>query len=216
MNPRTNEVIGFLQLHAQQDLDNLRAEFPELRNLLEVGVEMGEPVQQLDKQLDARGELAPEARKVLMYAKLTEKALGEMLIKADQMTVKLRRRIKRAQNVQFVSQIVVAIGGATLLSDIGKEEDWVKYAAGAAALVGSILTLVVQRLQVGTFSGGNNLTSVYDDLIELKVEAQQLQTQLKVSLEFVEETEQWKELEKILNATNDITSDIQTLWDKTR
>jgi len=69
---------------------------------------------------------------------------------------------------------------------------------------------------VGTFSGGNNLTSVYDDLIELKVEAQQLQTQLKVSLEFVEETEQWKELEKILNATNDITSDIQTLWDKTR
>ncbi|MEL6135713.1 MAG: hypothetical protein AAFR59_20330, partial [Bacteroidota bacterium] len=219
---RTNEIIGFLQAHSPDELAALQNEFSDFRHLLSVGVEMGEAkdvVNRLDiDKLQTRNipTPGPQARKVLMYAKLTEKALAEALVKAGELMQKLRVRIKRARNVQLISQIIVALGGASLFTDIGKQTDWVKYAAGGTALIGSILTLVVQRLEVGTFSGGSSMASIYDDLVELRVQAQQQKRELEVALDFVEETEQWKELEKILHATNDITGDIQTIWDQSR
>ncbi|MCB0540099.1 MAG: hypothetical protein KDE33_21460, partial [Bacteroidetes bacterium] len=103
-----NEVIGFLKLVDPKRLDDLRETYPAYGELLKQGSTLGEG-----------NSLFANPNEALVRGMACKAGLERVLLVCKEKLPQLKRKLKSLGNIQFGSQVVVGIGGASLFLQFG-------------------------------------------------------------------------------------------------
>jgi hypothetical protein len=197
-----NEIIGLLSLFDKLELSNLRDEFPEYTELLKPGITLGEE------------EVKDELRELKVRAKVCKTGLNLILEKSEKILPKIKYRLKLLNNIQFISQIVVAISGASILVFLQERHgEMIKIMVGSLTLVSALLTLFVQYKSGTITLGENSLSKIFNNLMDYKINAEHFLEELKIieELNFSSSTEQ---VSQIIQKSNDISLQMKIIIQK--
>ncbi|HAS42132.1 MAG TPA: hypothetical protein DCS93_16765 [Microscillaceae bacterium] len=165
LQPPVNEVYDLLSLHDAQELNKLKAkykgkgkgEYQDYEHIFSAGIIAGEG----------------EDDELLVRANLSLLGLKYILLRSKRLLPKLQKRIKGFNNIQLISQIIIAISGATLLTTFRKPfEPLTKIVVGALALTGSLLSIYVQKRLGNVALGEKSLAKLLNDLIDQQAKAE--------------------------------------------
>lgn len=93
----------------------------------------------------------------------------------------LKQKIKRLNNLQLISQIIIAISGASLLTVLNSETSKImNLVIGFLTLSGSLLTIYVQYKSYAMDSSSKSLLVVYEEISNLYIDADHNLAELKV------------------------------------
>lgn len=162
--PPINEIVGFLDKYAPRALADLQRKYtdPEQSELLKPGIIAGK----VNRQLQLRAEA-------------TIVGLNASMDVCDQTISTVRQKLKRGSIFQFVSQIMTAISGASILTALQLDAPRAaKYLAAAFALFGSLMALT-GRQSGATLDPSGNLFNQYKELVDCKIEGQQIRAELE-------------------------------------
>ena len=205
----TNEIIGLMHSLDPERLQELKQKFPQYAAQLEPGITLGNEKSQEEGVV--KGVDSAKRQMTAFRAELCKSGLETILETIPGKIAGLRKRIKSLRNIQLVSQIVIAVSGASIFALLGKEMDWVNRLAAVLALLGSVLTLIAKQRETGTISGSESLTVMYDKLVESEIKATANHRELNVLKEFVHETGQWDKLSELVNRTNSMSEELQIM-----
>src|SRR5690606_4697000 len=139
----------------------LKVEFPEYEGLLKPGITLGE-----DDNKDKMRELK-------VRATVCKTGLNLILKKSEEILPKVKSSLKLLNNVQFISQIIIAISGASILVFLQENHsDAVKVMIGLMTLIAALLTLFVQHKSGTIALGENSLSKLFNDLTDYKLNAE--------------------------------------------
>jgi len=106
--------------------------------------------------------------------KVVKSSLELIISKCDTFIPRLKRKLKMLNGVQLISQIVIAISGASLLTLLSTEVDKsINYLIGFLTLIGSLLTIYVQSKSIAINPNSNSVFKIYEDLVNLHIDAEQ-------------------------------------------
>jgi len=197
-----NEIIGLLYLYSESELTKLRNEFPEYDELLKPGITLGEE------------KVEDELKELKVRAMVCKTGLKLILKKSEKILPKIKYRLKFLNNVQFISQVVVAISGASILVFFQKKyEEATKIVIGSLTLIAALLTLFVQYKSGTIALGENNLSKIFNDLTDYKLNAEHFLEELRIieELNFSSSIEQ---LPQIIQKSNDISLQMKKIIQK--
>lgn len=201
MKANINEIVGLIQVTDPKVLEKLQGQFPEYADLFQPGIILGEADETIDPtEILARGTIC--------------KAGLELVLKqCNEKLPMLKRRLKRLGNVQLTSQIIVGISGASLLTQPANANPAMNYAAGGLALLGSLLTIYSQHKSGTVLNSSQSIFSFYEKLVDNKLEAEQLLTDVGLALQVFEKSNQEK-LPGIVAKGNQICMEIRKILEK--
>lgn len=197
-----NEIIGLLHSFDESELSKLRNEFPEYAELLKPGITLGEE------------EVKDELRELKVRATVCKTGLNLILRKSEKILPEIKSRLKLLNNVQFISQIVVAISGASILVFLQeKHGETIKIVIGSLTLIAALLTLFVQHKSGTIALGENSLSKIFNDLTDYKLNAEHFLEELRIieELNFSSSTEQ---VSQIVQKSNDISLQMKKIIQK--
>jgi len=170
VQPRINEIVNFLVKNDKAQLDALKHKYPQYTQFLESGI-----------ILDDTGDIKEDELKFRLI--VSEQGLNSLFIKGKRLLSALRNKIKRLDTVQLVSQIIVVISGATILSTLAANFDnsiILNYLPPSLVLIGALLTLYIKSRSESFLFNNENLYELYSKLISLNIEAKLLLTELEI------------------------------------
>lgn len=197
-----NEVIGFLELVDPKRLNDLREEYPDYDRLLQQGTTLG-----LDKSLFA------DPNEALVRGMACKAGLERVLLVCAEKLPQLKRKLKSLGNIQFGSQVVVGIGGASLLSQFGNTQPSVQMLTGTLTLAGSLLSLFVQHKSGTILNNNQSVFSIYEKLVDNKLEADQQLLEIDLALQAFRDDNPDR-LIAVINTTNQICLEIRKALEK--
>jgi len=197
-----NEIIGLLHSYDESELSRLRDEFPEYAELLKPGITLGEE------------EVKDELRELKVRALVCKTGLNLIFKESEKILPKIKSRLKLLNNIQFVSQIVVAISGASLIAFLQeKHGETIKMVFGSLTLISALLTLFVQHKSGTIASGQNSLSKIFNELMDYKLNAEHFLEELRIieDLNFSSTTEY---VSQIIQKSNDISLQMKKIIQK--
>lgn len=199
--PDINEIVGLLNEYNREAIQQLKDKHPQFQALLKPGITMGREAAAGQEELAFRAEVATEG---LMF----------VVRECEERMPKLRKRLSVLKHVQFISQLIIAFSGASIIAMIGKEAEWVNLAGASLALAGSLLTIFVQHRSNGMLSGSESLSGVYDKLVGYRIKAENALKELGIWFRFRQPGEQTDELMALITQANGLCEDIRILLEK--
>jgi len=148
-----NEIVGLLNTFGEGELSKLKEQYPEYSEMLKPGLTLGEE------------DIKDELKELKIRATICKTGLNLILGKANGLLPKIKSKLKLLNNVQFISQIIVAISGASILIFLQeKYEDTTRLAVGTLTLFAGLLSLFVQH-KSGTTDYKLNAEHFLEELI---------------------------------------------------
>lgn len=160
-SPRTYEMVDLLRDMAPAHLDDLRRRHPHHGAMLSVTETAGG--QPATEQSDAS--------LIDVQLELSKAALETVSAETNKLIPSIRRRLRNLKTTQLVSQILVALGGASIVATLGENDPTIDLIAGAVATVGSLLTIYTQSRSTGLGAGSSSLSELYTQLTEYRIQA---------------------------------------------
>ncbi|HZG00197.1 MAG TPA: hypothetical protein VEY71_04300 [Chitinophagales bacterium] len=206
LQPPINEVINLLEAYAPAELQDLKKTYPEQENALRRGINAGETPAPNDGRVGTQDEL---------YVRVvaTIKGLELVIRKCNEVQPMLKTRLRNLGKVQFVSQLVVALSGATLLAMLQKENNILfNTISGSLTLCGAILTLFVQHRSGTVVPGSRSLFQLYDPLVDNKIAAEHSLQELSIAVDTYQHQSKEKVAE-LVSKSNGICWEMKKLLD---
>ncbi|MCB9333913.1 MAG: hypothetical protein H6574_22895 [Lewinellaceae bacterium] len=194
-----NEVIGFLNLVDPKRLNDLRETYPAYSELLKPGGMLGE-----DKT---------NPNEALVRGVACKAGLERVLLVCKEKLPQLKRKLKSLGNIQFGSQVVVGIGGASLFLQFGNTLPSVQILTGVLTLAGSLLSLFVQHKSGTILNNNQSIFSYYEKLVDYNLEAEQQLLEIDLALQAFRDDNPDR-LIAVINTTNQICLEIRKLIEK--
>lgn len=145
--------------------------------------------------------------------KIVKSSLEVIISKCNSFIPKLKTRLKRLNNIQLISQMIIAVSGASLLITLSNEANIsISYLIGVLTLICSLLTLYVQSKSVSMNPHSGSLFKIYDDLVNLHINAEQKLSELVIYSSLNEISDE--RLPKILSDSNELCIEIRKLIGK--
>ncbi len=212
----TNEIVGLLKTYAPEKLGDLRKRFPSLESSLEEGITMGvEPVKKSLESIEtvsSKGVERSETKneEIQFRLELCKEGLESILVLCDQFVPKLKKKLLRLKNTQLISQVLIAISGASIIAMLGKENSTFNLIAASLAILGSLLTIFIQHQSTGIGEKSQNLSNYFTQLVALKTKAERQLLEIKIHKKFSENADQ-KELTTLVNESNSLCEDVREI-----
>lgn len=198
MTASINEIVGFLNRENPKILDGLRKRFPGSKQLLTPGKTLGDVTQ---KGLLIKGEVAVAG--LIVVLNICDKRLPP-----------LKRQLKLLGNLQMFAQAIIALSGATLLIQNQNTYPQIKLFIGVLALTGSLFTIYIQN-KSGTISNNSqSIISLYDQLIDLRFEAEALKQELTIELQLFHDNYSSQPFIVLIDKANNVCLQIRKILDK--
>ena len=194
-----NEIIGLLYSFDESELSKLKSEFPEYSELLKPGILLGEE------------EVEDELRELKVRTAVCKTGLNLILKKSEKILPVIKSRLKLLNNVQFISQIVVAISGASILAFLQERQG--EIVIGSLALIASLLTLFVQHKSGTIALGENSLSKIFNDLTDYKLKAEHYLEELSI-IEELNFSSSKDQVSQIIQKSNDISLQMKKIIQK--
>lgn len=196
--PPTNEIVDFLRLYDKSKVTELESSFPEYQKLFKEGMMMGENrVETVNEELKVRAEI-------------TKKGLQLILKKSEELLPKVKSKIKKLNSIQFISQVVVAISGASILLSLEKKFNFITPLVGVLTLVASLLTLFIQHKSGTIAFGDNSLSQLFNELTDYKLKAERFLEELIIA-ERLDYSSSIEKVSQIINESNDISLEMKKI-----
>lgn len=192
-NIPVNEIVSLLEDYLPNELVKLRQNFPNQRSILSSGQILGET----------------NTDELKLKMELSLSGLKAILQQCKEKIPKIKSRLKNISRLQFVSQLMVLISGATIISILQEGELlWVKYVSSILVLIGSIVNLYTQHISNSAYNE-KSMINIYESLTEHYIEAEQLQKDLEFynRLESLEDKED--EVVEIINSVNEASLELK-------
>lgn len=197
-----NEIIGLLDSFDESELAELREQFQEYGDILKPGITLGEE--------DSKDEL----KELKVRSEVCKAGLNLILKKSEGLLPKIKFRLKLMNNIQFSSQIVVAISGASILVILQeKHGEVIKYIIGSLTLIAALLTLFVQHKSGTIALGENSLSKVFNDLTDHKLTAEHYLEEL-VIIEKLNFSSSVEKVAQIIQKSNEISLQMKKIIQK--
>lgn len=197
-----NEIIGLLSTFGESELSALKDQYPEYSEMLKPGLTLGEE------------DIKNEVKELRIRAIICKTGLNLILGKADGLLPKIKSKLKLLNNIQFISQIIVAVSGASILIFLQeKHGDTIKLVIGALTLFAGLLSLFVQHKSGTIAMGGNSLSKVFNELTDYKLNAEHFLEELTIieKLDFSSSKEQ---VSQIIQKSNEISLKMKKIIQK--
>lgn len=202
MAANINEIVGLIRLTEPKVLEALQDKFSDYLKILEPGKTLGNDTAAVD------------AKEIFIRATVCISGLQVVLRTCDINLPVLKKRLKKLGNLQLVSQIIVAITGATLLTQSQQAFPGIKMVTGALALIGSIITLYAQHKSGTVLNNSQSIFSYYDKLVDNKFEAEALRQEIDIELQVFDANNPSDKLSDMINRGNKICLEIRKTLDK--
>ena len=212
----TNEIVGLLKTYAPEKLGDLRKRFPSLESFLEEGITMGDV--QVIERLESTEEISSKGversvtknEEIQFRLDLCKEGLESILVLCDQFVPKLRKKLLRLKNTQLISQVLIAISGASIIAMLGKENSTFNLIAASLAIIGSLLTIFIQHQSTGIGEKSQNLSNYFTQLVALKTKAERQLLEIKIHKKFNDNADH-KELTTLVNESNSLCEDVREI-----
>lgn len=169
---KINFLVSYLNTNEKNKLVTLKQKFEEFKDYLEPGVIM------------ETDEKTTEVEEYKFRLEVCNTGLLSIFKKAEQNISELRIRLKKLNTIQLISQLIVLLSGATILStiqsDFGGNYKGLKFIAPSLVLVASILTIWAKNKSESFLTGNKNLYESTSNLITLKNQANFLLAEIKI------------------------------------
>jgi hypothetical protein len=173
---KINFLVSYLNNNDKNKLVTLKQKFEEFQEYLEPGIIL------------ESNEKIFEIEEYKFRLELCNVGLLSIFKKAEQDILKSRIKLKKINNIQIVSQLIVLLSGATILltlqDDFGGNFKWLKYIAPSLVLVASILTIWAKNKSESFLVGNKNLYESTSNLITLKNQASFLLAEITILQNF--------------------------------
>ena len=197
-----NEVIGFLETVDPQCLNDLRERYPAYDRLLQQGTKLGHS-----------SGLFADPNEALVRGMACKAGLERVILICEDKLPQLKRKLKSLGNIQFGSQVVVGLGGASLLSQLGTSLPSVQILTGILTLLGSLLTLFVQHKSGTILNNNQSIFGFYEKLVDNKLEAEHQLLEIDLALQAYRDDKPDR-LVAVVNTSNQICLDIRKILEK--
>ncbi|RAJ90047.1 hypothetical protein LX87_05526 [Larkinella arboricola] len=171
--PPIDEIVSLLKKHSPESLTQLRNNFPNQIQYLDEGIIAG----------------PDENKHIKMRVATCFSGLTTALKLCNDIQPKAVRKLKTANTLRFIASIVTTVSGAAIFTVLAAEAPkTTKYIVAILALIGTLFSLVSQFVEGVLQPSSGNAYDLYKDLIEYKLEANDLHNELKIweSLNFEE------------------------------
>ena len=166
---KINNIVDFLERKDKNSLEDLISRFPQFRKELK-GITLNTESPGLDE--------------LRFRVEVSRSGLQSIYTQSEKAFITLKTRLKKLNSIQLLSQVIIIISGATILSTIqqnlGDQYNVFKFVAPSLVLVGSILTLIAKNKSESFLTGNENLYEITSKLISYKSEAKNLLRELEI------------------------------------
>jgi len=153
------------------------------------------------------GELSKLKEQYPEYSEMLKPGLNGLL-------PKIKSKLKLLNNVQFISQIIVAISGASILIFLQeKYEDTTRLAVGTLTLFAGLLSLFVQPKSGTIAMGDNSLSKVFNELTDYKLNAEHFLEEL-IIIERLDFSSSKEQVSQIIQKSNEISLQMKKIIQK--
>ncbi len=196
----TNELIGFLKQYDKVELEQLAAKYPQYGGQLVEGITLGDEI------------AVRSTSDILMFRlELCKKGLESVIKESEKVIPQLKRKLRRLKNVQFYSQVLVAVSSASILVMLGKSNAIFNMVAAGLALLGSLLSIYVQTQSNGIGDRSQSISKAYTQLVESDIKAQKLLTEVKILHQFQDFSE-IEAIHQLINDSNTICEEVRAIF----
>lgn len=191
-----NEIVALIEDFAPSELTRIKRKFPNDEKILESGQILGEG----------------DDRILIVKMSVCISGLRVIVEKCKELMPKIKLKIDRVSRLQLVSQIVVALSGAAILSTLQQVGfEWLKYVSSILVLTGSILGIYVQHISNSIYNN-SSLFSTYSNLHENYLQAEQHLLDLEMMSQIYPIDENNKsELKQIIQNANSTSIQIRKI-----
>lgn len=202
--PEINELVSLLNDYEKEKLLQLRKEYPEYKEMLELGVTLGE------KDSDSEEEI----RELKFRADVCSKGLKIILYECNELKSKIKSKLKVFNTLQILSQILILITGTVLISFINNSNySTIKIIAIILTLISSVVTLIIKYLSGNITPHSKNLYLIYEDLIKEHINAEHSISEIKILKQF-DNDKAINRLSEIIKVGNTASFKLKTFIEK--
>jgi hypothetical protein len=165
---RIDSIVRLLQNFEPTALAELRQGYPDEPSLFRDRIVMGsEPTSQSGLKVRTA---------------VCAKGLSSAMRVCNRLLPIIRKKLRRANYLRFISEIITVIAGASVFTVLATNfPGFVRYVVAILALAGSLLAMAATYFG-GTFHpAGGSLADNYTELVDCQVEAKQLLGELQMS-----------------------------------
>lgn len=184
---KINESLSLLEDFNPSVINELKKSYPHLSKVFKGGIMLGAE-EEISKKIannSSNGNLSSwnetKNQEAELRLKIAMSSLEVIVSKCDSFIPNLKKKLKRLNAIQLVSQLVIAISGASLLTILSTEiSKSVNYLIGALTLTGSLLTIYIQSKSTSITPNSKSIFKIYEDLVNLHLNAEQKLSELKI------------------------------------
>ncbi|AXG71669.1 hypothetical protein KORDIASMS9_03926 [Kordia sp. SMS9] len=201
-NAPINEIVGFLEIFGKKEIQKIRSQYPNYEDILKPGILMG------DKDID------DEIEELKVRTHISKVGINIMIQKADSVLPKIKSKLKIHSRIQFISQITLAISSTLILIYPLEEINQIsKFLLGIITLVPSLLTIYVQHKSGITGYNEGNLSKIFNDLVDHKLNAEHYLREL-IILDKLKPSTSIKYAQETIKKSNIISIEIKKIIQK--
>ncbi len=202
MNIVYQDILGLIKSTDPQKLEDLCRQFPGYEHIFTPQIHFGQETASIFN-----------LNELLVLGSMCRLGLETVLKKCEETMPVLKKRLKNLGNIQLGSQMVVALSGASLLSQASNAMPGLLYITGLLTLSGTLLNLVIQHRSGTILNNNQSIFSLYDKLVDHKLEAEQQLIELDLALKVLDE-HRLERLAGIVSAGNTVCLEIKKVLEK--
>jgi hypothetical protein len=188
---KVNEVINFMDSFSPDRISKLKTQFPEHKNILKGGILQGEETVYPFSDLLVKGSICLEG-------------MDEVINQCSAKKPKIRHRLKNLVNVQLVTQIIIAISGASIVTTLSnKLNNNLSIYAGILAFIGALLTIYIQFKTGILGQNSKNVFQLYDVLVTNNLKAESSKKDLVFLLK-INNSNTYNDLDELIKNCNNL------------
>jgi hypothetical protein len=198
--PRVDEIIGFLHDVASQKIQELEAKYPQDAKLFKKGIELGDADKSAENELDIRADICL-------------KGLEAVNSKCSELIPQIKKRLSKIGKLQLANQIIVALGGASILTLLQSDGYLsLKYIGAVLVLIGSLLNIYFLHLSNTITPEGNSIFKTFDLVVSNNFDAQKIHQELTILNQVSHKTEKnVEEIKKNIERGNEICFELKKI-----
>ena len=178
-SPSIDQSVGLLNIIGKSKLEELRARFPNHKEILEIGQIAGPEDISID-ELTARYELT----KTTLETTLSE--TKEYLIP------KLRKKLKKLRTIELWSQIIILISSCSIFVLLnqnfeGSERNPFPYIAAGLSTLGALFTIFIKKDSGEWAMNNRNVANSFDSIITNRIRAEEILREITVLSKFMKD-----------------------------
>lgn len=185
-SPMINEGVGLLFRFAPEVLEELREEFPEIRQDLEPGGIAG----------PADPAVISKARSCLRILRETGKLCNVGIAMAE-------KRLAGQRRLAVVGTMIAAIASASVVVSLSASYKPVALCSGILSLLGSLAVLLSDHIGSAT-KGGPSLPDTYRGLVQIRADSVLLRSDIQSQLAIGETEDHESELSELIEKSNSL------------